>query len=339
VAAEEGGLESLRLLEENGGDINKQTHTGSSPVMAACGKGKLDIVRFLSDKGAHLTHVKETGATPVWMACQTGHLRVVKFLSEKGCSLEQANNDSCTPLIVAAQQGFAELVSYLAGKGCDVNAQDSSGVTASHFAAQYGKIDVLRALHAEGANLDQVNNKLETPVFAISAQAPGYLAIDTLKYLSRRGVDLNRVVRMASLREAFICSGKPDVACVLEQILAAGGWRSHAAELRYRHCLIRQRVSATYATLPAGDPDRELYHLVYGRNNVDAPVEIAESVEVIRSMSVTELKAAAKERGVSLKGCLEKSEIVAAVLLAAEAGEMKVLPDAVFAIVCRFLET
>jgi len=143
-------------------------------------------------------------------------------------------------------------------------------------------------------------------------------------------------IGQASLR------GHNDVVTLITAIDAAGGWRKYAATLRHPHCLLRLRVGATYARLPVGHSERELYHFIYGRNNIDMNAS-AGSIEDERAqahaMSVKELKAAAKKRGVSLSGYLEKADIVAAVLAfdADARRPMKTLPDDVFALIIKFL--
>jgi hypothetical protein len=125
--------------------------------------------------------------------------------------------------------------------------------------------------------------------------------------------------------------------------------RRHAASARLPHVLIRYRVGATFATLPVGHDDRELLHFVYGCNrSVDAATADAEATAraadefEVRAMSVKQLKKTANDRRVSLVGCLEKADIVSAVLAAttAEADDEpvgKTVPDDVFELLCRCL--
>ena len=93
---------------------------------------------------------------------------------------------------------------------------------------------------------------------------------------------------------------------------SAGSWRKHIALQRMAYILIRHEVSATYKVLPKEKKLRKLralLHFVFGRNR--ATVDTA----------------APSHGGEAAEGRPEKPEA------------MQVLPDDVFALLCRFLVT
>ena len=98
-----------------------------------------------------------------------------------------------------------------------------------------------------------------------------------------------------------------DTARLLCDIDSAGGWRPYALMAYVR---IRHEVSKTYAVLDEGHDDRELLHLVFGRNRA--------TVDAAAPGHGERLEVAASDGS-------EKPEA------------MQVLPDDVFALVCRFL--
>ena len=55
---------------------------------------------------------------------------------------------------------------------------------------------------------------------------------------------------------------------LLFEIASAGGWPQYAAACRMAYVRIRHEVSKTYAVLDEGHDDRELYHFVFGKNEV-----------------------------------------------------------------------
>ena len=98
-----------------------------------------------------------------------------------------------------------------------------------------------------------------------------------------------------------------DTARLISDIESAGGWRPYAATRRMAYVRIRHEVSKTYAMLPKTKKLRKLralLHFVFGRNR-----------DVVGT-------AAAEASGDGF----EKPEA------------MQVLPDDVFALVCRMLE-
>ena len=104
-------------------------------------------------------------------------------------------------------------------------------------------------------------------------------------------------------------SNNHDTVKLLSDIIMAGGWRPYAAACRMAYVRIRHEVSKTYAVLDEGHDDRALLHLVFGRNRV-----------TVGAAEPTTPPEEAAEDG------SEKPKA------------MQVLPDDVFALVCRMLE-
>ena len=104
--------------------------------------------------------------------------------------------------------------------------------------------------------------------------------------------------------------GHTSVVSLLEAVESAGSWRKHIALQRMAYILIRHEVSTTYKVLPKKKKLRKLralLHFVFGRNR--ATIDTA----------------APSHGGEAVDDGSEKPEA------------MQVLPDDVFALVCRFL--
>lgn len=52
IAAEKGGIENVRVLVENGADINSENENGDVPVVIASMMKQYDVVKFLVENGA-----------------------------------------------------------------------------------------------------------------------------------------------------------------------------------------------------------------------------------------------------------------------------------------------
>ena len=169
------------------------------------------------------------------------------------------------------------MVRYLADKGADVNRAANDGATPAYIAAFYGHLDVVRYLARFGCSFSRRTNDGGT---ALSAARQ---------------------------------NNHHDTARLLSDIDSAGGWRPYAAACRMAYVRIRHEVSKTYAVLDEGHEDRELLHLVFGRNRaaVDAAAD-----EAVDSAAWTGLN----------DGGSDKPKA------------MQELPDVVFRLVCRFLE-
>jgi hypothetical protein len=104
--------------------------------------------------------------------------------------------------------------------------------------------------------------------------------------------------------------GHTSVVSLLEAVESAGSWQKHIALQRMAYILIRHEVSAAYKVLPKTKSLlklRALLHFVFGRNRNTVGAAAPRSAE-----------------GAPGTGS-EKPEA------------MQVLPDDVFALVCRFL--
>ena len=142
--------------------------------------------------------------------------------------------------------------------------------------------------------------------------------LDVVRYLARHGADIARLDGDGeSALDHARDGGHASTISLLEAAVSAGSWRKHVALQRMAYILIRHKVSATYKVLPKQEKKelsdlRALLHLLFGRNRatVDGAAELRQG----------ELAEAASAAG-------------------AEAEAMQVLPDDVFALVCRFLVT
>jgi len=246
-------------------------------------------------------------------------------------------------------------------------------------------------LSKKAPKLLDMRDSLGTPPVMVATWHIPSGGVHVVRHLARLGCDLRATNKRGKDALTWAVQlRKTDIATLLTDIASAGGWRQYVAARRMAYVRIRHEVSKTYAVLDEGHDDRALLHFLFGRNRVavgaaapashggprleEAADNSSEKVktggnaqagaaskesEAVRAMSVKQLKAAAKERGVSLVGCLEKADIIAAVLAAdaakkshgerreevasgggaGKAKELLELPDVVFQLVCRMLET
>ena len=78
-----GGLPLARYLVENHHvDVNARDHYGRTPIMIACDNGNIEIVKYLCENGADLTLQDQEELTPFHHACIQGHIDIVKYFIE-----------------------------------------------------------------------------------------------------------------------------------------------------------------------------------------------------------------------------------------------------------------
>ena len=218
-----GRVEIVRLLLEVGGDKDKATKAGSTPLHVASRKGHLEVVRLLVDAGADMKKAPfydyYTGKTPLHVACEKGHLEIVRLLIEAGADLiflsffcRRDNSEACsiqicfikdkardtdceTPLWIASQNGHLEVVRLLLEKGADKDkARNIDGATPMFIASQNGHLEIVRVLVNADADKDKADKHGQTPLLV--ACGKGHLEV--VRLLVVAGADKNKASRMGS---------------------------------------------------------------------------------------------------------------------------------------------
>lgn len=81
ISIEEGNLELIKLLVENGANINYIDKMGNTALMHAAWYGKEDIVTYLISKGARLDVYNNDGKTALTIAKEGDYANIVDILS------------------------------------------------------------------------------------------------------------------------------------------------------------------------------------------------------------------------------------------------------------------
>ena len=77
-----GNMEVAQLLIDKGGDINAQTNTGVTPLIAAVLRKQLPLVELLLDNCADLSLMTKSGKTALDVARSLGNAKIIKLIEE-----------------------------------------------------------------------------------------------------------------------------------------------------------------------------------------------------------------------------------------------------------------
>lgn len=142
-------------------NVNDKIHNAEgelfSAIHMAVDSGNPILVRMLLEEGADINDTASHLRTPLIIACQQRKVEVALELIHSGANVQAATGDGTTPLHVSSSYSF-ELVQALIEKGADVNAQtlsgDLKGATPLLIACEFGQTEIAKLLIEKGANVN-----------------------------------------------------------------------------------------------------------------------------------------------------------------------------------------
>lgn len=139
LPCQEGYLDIVKLLVENGADVNFKGYHDFTPIRVAARNGHFEIVKYLAENGAEIDTKAMDGATPLEHAASKGHLEIVQFLIENGANINNKDKDGDFPLGEAAKMGYLDIIQFLIDKGADLNLKNKEKKNAYDLAKERGQ--------------------------------------------------------------------------------------------------------------------------------------------------------------------------------------------------------
>ncbi|XP_063405743.1 serine/threonine-protein phosphatase 6 regulatory ankyrin repeat subunit C-like [Mytilus trossulus] len=197
TASVNGHTEVVKLLIDDGLDVNDTTQIGCTPLLLACQNGHYDIVKHLLDLNGDTlnscvdTTIKdEYGWSVLHEACFQGHTNMVRLLITANVKINDKTKYGSTPLYLACQNGHYETVNFLldlndkkSNNLVDTTVNYDDGRSVLHTACFNGHTEVVKLLIEIGLNVNDRQKNGFTPLYL--ACLKGHY--ETVKYL----LDLN----------------------------------------------------------------------------------------------------------------------------------------------------
>jgi ankyrin repeat protein len=156
-AAEIGSLDAMRLLIDQGADVNAQNAFGSTALMWSVSDPAK--VRLLLDHGAQVNTAAKSGRTALIIAAFTNpSAEVVRLLLAKGAKVDVMDQRHVTPLNAATFGNDTATVRLLLEAGADIETPDTFiGLTPLMNAAGNRNVEAAKLLLAKGAKVNAVS--------------------------------------------------------------------------------------------------------------------------------------------------------------------------------------
>ncbi|MEL6142214.1 MAG: ankyrin repeat domain-containing protein, partial [Bacteroidota bacterium] len=188
-AAEEGNINIVRLLLQNGADVGIKDYHGRTAFSFAAEETQYAIVELLLENGALVDERDHHGRTALSYAAEEGTVNLIKSLHKYGADPNSRDRYGRTPLSYAANESNVAAVQYLIEIGADSTIRDNRGRSPASYAAEEGSVQALEALR-EGSGPQAKKSIKENIALLIKAAREGELT--TVKYLVEEvGMDVN----------------------------------------------------------------------------------------------------------------------------------------------------
>ncbi|MFC1765376.1 ankyrin repeat domain-containing protein, partial [Planctomycetota bacterium] len=162
-------------------------------LLTAAQNGEQQEVKVLLDQGADINAKDDQGMTPLHLAAQEGHKEVVEFLLSKDADINAQNIKGYTPLYSAIWNNDPNIVGLLVSKGADVNFSPEKGYPPLQHAVWFENTDIVRSLVEHGAKCD-VKDKDGWTAFRYAADASNR---DMINLFVSKGADVSGIYRAA----------------------------------------------------------------------------------------------------------------------------------------------
>ena len=179
------------LLKLNEISVNATDNSNQTPLMHACyDGGRLDNIKMLVRNGADTQATSSDGSTVLHFASRRSNQEVVEFLLKLNeISVNETDNSNQTPLMHACfYGGRLDIIKMLVRNGADTQASSSDGSTVLHFASCYSNQEVVEfLLKLNEISVNATDNSNETPLMHACYDGG---RLDNIKMLIRNGADI-----------------------------------------------------------------------------------------------------------------------------------------------------
>ncbi|KAI0112386.1 hypothetical protein GGR51DRAFT_546978 [Nemania sp. FL0031] len=179
--------EPIKLLLEQGADVNEIGGVYGSALQAASARGFDDTVKLLLDNGAEVDAQGGIFGSALQAASVGGHSKVVQLLLRTGADVNGRGGLYEDALQAASAEGHGEVVLQLIKAGADISALGGVYGSALHAASYGGHGLIVEHLLDAGADIELQDRRGRTPLYQASSEGHA----TTIRLLLSRGANVN----------------------------------------------------------------------------------------------------------------------------------------------------
>lgn len=139
------------MLKENRWLLESVDENGWTAIHAAANNGDIETARLLIEMGANVKSLSNKGRAPIHLAVMQGHIDMVELLVTNGCPVDLPCEQADTALAFAAQTGQQRMVQMLLMCGADPNRTLGDGRRVIDRAADEELKRLMRNHHSRGS--------------------------------------------------------------------------------------------------------------------------------------------------------------------------------------------
>ena len=117
IAAFAGNVSAVRLLVQNGADIDTTAFGGWNALHYAAFGGQLQVAKIMVAMGIPINSVDIGGETPLFYAIESENLNMIEWMVNNGSEINHQNNNNETPLTIASHHVNSKISAFLENMG------------------------------------------------------------------------------------------------------------------------------------------------------------------------------------------------------------------------------
>ena len=159
LSVKHGPTDAIKLLLDNGADINITDAAGWSALHFAAANGHVDVAQSLLKYKANAEAKDNDGWSALHLAAKCGSANSIKLLLDHGAHINTKDDEGWSALHFAAINNHTEATQSLLKHKANVEAKDNDGWSALHLAAKYGSTNTIKLLLDHGADINTTNKE------------------------------------------------------------------------------------------------------------------------------------------------------------------------------------